>query len=221
MRGLHIAMACMLLACGSSEHSPRKPAADSGLDALDPDSLIVTSGEIARVSATRFETSSGALRAQLAGDGPAVAELRFHFRGPTEEATPLASGELRRQIGLKLRAQDGCNVVYAMWHIEPTRGLSISAKINPGEHESSACGDAGYRFLDAREEHEVAVIEADSEHTLRAGISGRDLRVYADGKLSWLGELPAEAFDFDGPAGVRTDNGVFDMEFRVGDAARP
>lgn len=216
-----VAAASSLLACASADHASHKPAADSGLGALDPDNLIVTSGEITRVSATRFETSSGALRAQLAGDGPSVAELRFRFRGPTEQATPLASGEIRRQVGLKLRAQDGCNVVYAMWHIEPTRGLSISVKINPGEHESSACGDAGYRFLDAREEHEVQVIEADSQHSLRAGISGRDLQVYADGKLSWVGELPAEAFEFDGPAGLRSDNGVFDMEFRVGDAARP
>jgi hypothetical protein len=183
--------------------------------------LVVTSGEIKRVSATRFETSSGAMRAQLKGTGPDVAELRFRFRGPTEEDVPLASGEIRRQIGLKLRAQDGCNVVYAMWHIEPTRGLSISVKSNPDQHESSACGDSGYKFLEPREDHEVPEIEADSEHMLRAAISRKDLQVYADGKLSWVGELPEEAFGFEGPAGVRSDNGKFDMEFRVGDAARP
>ncbi|HET8937248.1 MAG TPA: hypothetical protein VFN67_27590 [Polyangiales bacterium] len=213
-----------LVACAGSEHSTRAVspnAADSGLGALDPSSLVVTSGEITRVSATRFETSSGAMRAQRKGKGPDVAELRFHFRGPTEDDVPLSSGEIRRQIGLKLRAQDGCNVVYAMWHIEPSRGLSISVKSNPDKHESSACGDGGYTFLEAREEHEVQEIEADSEHTLRAAIAGKDLQVYADGKLSWVAELPEEALGFDGPAGVRTDNGIFDMEFRVGDAARP
>jgi hypothetical protein len=161
------------------------------------------------------------MRAQLAAPGPATAELRFHFRGPTEAEVPLASGELRRQIGIKLRARDGCNVVYAMWHIEPTRGLSISVKSNPSKHESSACGDAGYQSLEPREQQDVPVIEADSQHTLRASILGDDLQVYADGKLSWVAELPAEAFSFDGPMGVRSDNGVFDMEFRVGDAARP
>lgn len=213
-----------LVACAGSEHSTRATspnAADSGLGALDPNNLVVTSGEIKRVSATRFETSSGAMRAELKGTGPDNAELRFRFRGPTADDVPLASGEIRRQIGIKLRAQDGCNVVYAMWHIEPTRGLSISVKSNPDKHESAACGDAGYTFLEPREEHDVQDIEADSEHTLRAGISGKDLKVYTDGKLSWVAELPEEAFGFDGPAGVRTDNGIFDMEFRVGDAARP
>jgi hypothetical protein len=227
-----MAATLLLTACAASDPSPRttsQPAADSGWSALDPASLTVTSGEITRLSATRFETSSGSLRAQLAGSDPGAAELRFRFRGPTGEGheMPLSSGELRRQIGIKLRAQDGCNVVYAMWRIEPTRGLNISVKSNPGKHESSVCGDAGYTQLEARELHEVQVIETDSEHTLRAGISGTDFKVYADGKLSWAGKLPAEAFDFDGPVGIRSDNGVFDMEFRISrstrmlDAARP
>jgi hypothetical protein len=105
-----------------------------------------------------------------------------------------------------------------MWRIEPTHGLNVQVKSNPDKHESSACGDGGYTTIDPSEEHDVKTIEPDSEHTLRAAIAGKDLQMYADGKLSWVGRLPDAAFDFDGPAGLRTDNGVFDIEFRVGDA---
>jgi hypothetical protein len=214
-------VAALLTACAASDHSPpttaQAAAAGSGLDALDPTSLVVTSGAIKRLNATRFETSSGAMRATLAGTGVDAAELRFHYLGPNDQndEVPLASGELRRQVGLKLRAQDGCNVVYVMWRIEPPSGLNVSVKSNPDKHESRACADAGYSTVQPREQQQVQTVEVNSEHTLRASISGTDLQVYADAKLSWLGALPPEAFDFDGPAGIRSDNGAFDMEFRV------
>lgn len=205
-----------LVACASALVT----CAGSSLGALDPSNLVVTSGEIQRLDATRFETHSGALRAQLATKGPSSAELRFHFVGPTVEAVPLASGELRRQIGLKLRAQDSCNVIYAMWRIEPNGGLEIALKSNRGLHRHAECGDRGYRTLRPRERRAVADVQPSSDHSLRASLHDHELQVYADGKLSWAGDLPAEAFAFDGPLGVRSDNGVFDVEFRVGDAQR-
>jgi hypothetical protein len=205
-------LSSLCLACGGSS-----------LGTLDPSNLVVTSGEIKRLGATTFETRSGAMRAQLAakGPGPRAAELRFHFVGPTAQDVPLASGEIRRQIGLKLRAQDSCNVIYAMWHIAPSRGLDISVKSNPGKHQHAECGDHGYQVLGPREREPVPEIEPDSDHSLRAAIEGNELQVYADGKLSWVGELPGDALALDGPAGVRSDNGVFDVEFRVGSAQRP
>ena len=41
-------------------------------------------------------------------------------------------GELRRQFGLKLRAQDACNLVYVMWRIEPASKLVVSIKCRTG-----------------------------------------------------------------------------------------
>jgi hypothetical protein len=41
------------------------------------------------------------------------------------------------------------------------------------------------------------------------------LRVEVDGALAWRGTLPAEAFAFDGPVGIRTDNGRFAVDLRV------
>ena len=60
---------------------------------------------------------------------------------------PLASGEMRRQFGLKLRAEDACNLVYAMWRIEPESKLVVSVKSNPGQHTSAQCGNRGYQNI--------------------------------------------------------------------------
>jgi hypothetical protein len=37
----------------------------------------------------------------------------------------------------------------------------------------------------------------------------------ADGVTSWQGQLPDAVFTFDGPVGVRSDNGDFDVELRA------
>jgi hypothetical protein len=141
-----------------------------------------------------------------------VAELRFTYLGATREQKPLHSGEMRRQVGLKLRARDGCNVVYVMWRLEPKAGLVVSMKHNPGMHRSDDCGNGGYRTVKPRSKGPVPVLEPGDSHTLRAELQGAELEVRVDGRSVWKGTLPAEALTFDGPVGLRTDNGRFDVE---------
>ena len=141
-----------------------------------------------------------------------VAELRFTYLGATREQKPLASGEMRRQVGLKLRARDGCNVVYVMWRIEPKPGLVVSVKSNPGMHRSDDCGNGGYQTVKPRTKARVPELEAGDRHTLRAELQGATLTVRVDGEPVWQGALPAEALSFDGPVGLRTDNGRFQVE---------
>jgi hypothetical protein len=143
-----------------------------------------------------------------------AAEIRFVYRGPSTVEKPLASGELRRQIGLRLRARDACNVVYVMWHIEPTHRIEVSVKANPELDTHAKCGDRGYSFVRPSwsSDGEKAV-RIGEQHALRAAILGHDLQVTADGRLCWKGRLPDAAFTFDGPAGVRSDNGSFDFTF--------
>jgi hypothetical protein len=50
--------------------------------------------------------------------------------------------EMRRQSGLKLRAQNGCNLVYAMWRSEPESKLGVSVTRNPGLNASSERGNS-------------------------------------------------------------------------------
>ena len=50
---------------------------------------------------------------------------------------------------------------------------------------------------------------------LGAELHGARLVVKTDGRETWVGELPAPALDFDGPVGVRSDNGEFSVQLRA------
>lgn len=204
---------------------PARGAADaappSELRPVAPSELRVTSGSIIPISATEFEINSPVLRAELGQMPRSSAELSFTYRGPSQDEEPLTSGELRRQVGLKVRAQDTCNVLYVMWHIEPSAGLHVSVKSNPGQSLHSECGDRGYIFLDAAASRPVSAIGIGEQHVLRASIVGEELRVLADGVESWVGRLPAEAFRFDGPIGLRSDNGELTVELRADPSDAP
>jgi hypothetical protein len=54
---------------------------------------------------------------------------------------------MRRQFGLKLRAQDPCNLVYAIWRIDPESKLVVSVKRNPNARNSAECGNHGYENI--------------------------------------------------------------------------
>lgn len=146
--------------------------------------------------------------------GP-ITELRFAYLGPSAEQKPLSSGEMRSQIGLKLRAEDGCNLLYAMWRIEPKPGLVVSLKRNPGMHSSGDCGNGGYTNLRPRRGLRVPAFRPGERHAIRTEERGDELRVLVDGAPAWEGTLPPEALSLRGPAGFRSDNGRFDLELFV------
>src|SRR5262249_42847765 len=75
----------------------------------------VTKGSVAALNGVRVRVSEPKMRAVAPDSDGNAAELRFVYQGPTSETTALASGEVRRQLGLKLRAQNGCNLLYVMW----------------------------------------------------------------------------------------------------------
>jgi hypothetical protein len=150
------------------------------------------------------------------GGGQAI-ELRFRYLGITAQVDRLGSGELRQQLGLKLRAQDACNVVYAMWRIAPQPGLVVSIKSNPNRHASAQCGNAGYRNVTPRTTRPVPVLRPGEAHRLRADIAGSSLRIAVDGSVVWEGEL-GEGVPAEGPVGLRSDNARFEVEV-LADAA--
>lgn len=155
------------------------------------------------------------MRAETAVAGPAdAAELHFIYRGPSHETSLLANGTLRRQIGVKVRARDTCNVVYVMWHIAPTTGIHVSVKFNPSAHTHQACGATGYLNVPATKSSPIREISARTLRVLRAAIHGDRIEVIVDGTPVWEGVLPQEARSLRGPAGVRSDNGEFDFVMR-------
>ena len=113
-------------------------------------------------------------------------------------------------LSLKLRAQDACNLVYAMWRIEPNRNLCFMS--NPGEHSSAQCGNRGYQNIKLRRTSPVPALKPGATHTLRAQMNGAEMQVFADNSLVWEGSVGADALRFDGPVGIRSDNTRLQIE---------
>lgn len=209
-------VACILLVSCISVSSDAK--ASSGGDtftAVDPSSVNITWGNATRRSRTTLVVRDDSIRGELGRNHRDAAELSFVYRGISSKEQPLANGEMRRQIGLKLRAYDQCNVVYVMWHIEPDQGIRVQVKSNPGQNTHKQCGARGYINVKPHWSKPIKPISIDERRTLRATIIGTELQVMADGELVWRGQLPEKAFMFDGPVGLRTDNGNFDIEVRI------
>ena len=165
--------------------------------------------------------SSRAVVRAMAGDGAnQIAEIRFRYLGATATQKPLASGELRRQIGLKLHAADSCNVVYVMWRLEPVSRIVVSVKRNAGLHRHAQCGAHGYQTIAPRRHAAPPPIRVGDVHTLRAGLRGTTLTVRVDGRAAWQGMLAKEPPA--GPPGLRTDNTRVVLEyFAAGFAPSP
>jgi hypothetical protein len=133
-------------------------------------------------------------------------EVHFTYLGPTESTATLGNGEVRRQFGVKLRAQNACNLLYVMWWAAPTPNLVVSMKHNPGMQSSSQCRDGGYDNLQPARWIRLPELQSGSSHILRADIDNEDLQVRIDGELMWEGQVPPAAMSFDGPVGLRSDN---------------
>lgn len=182
------------------------------LISVDPNLLTITEGHITKVGPANFIIRES-MRGQLGHESKNSAEIDFVYRGPSVKTEPFASGEVRRQIGIKLRTQDTCNVIYVMWYVFPTHGVHVSVKNNPGD--SSQCGDNGYIGINPKLIKLAPPILVGENHTLRASVVGTDLQILADNVLVWQGELPKEAFSFDGPVGIRSDNINVDVKMKV------
>ncbi|GMU11531.1 hypothetical protein [Corallococcus caeni] len=187
------------------------PPAPGGLVPVTQRQLHVTEGQLVSLAedapdGTHFAIEVPRQRAVVPETTGDEAELRFTWLGITDPAIPLASGQQREQVGLKLRARDGCNVIYAMWRIAPSAGIVVNFKRNPDDHESAECGNAGYTTVRPRFMEPLDKLSPGESHVLRARIDADVLTVYADGKRVWEGVLPADALVLEGPAGMRTDN---------------
>src|SRR5579862_3524801 len=113
--------------------------------AIPSSDLCVTEGKIETAPGDRLTVDAEKMRAYVNESTPPAIETRFTYVGPTAEESRLGSGEVRRQFGLKLRAQNACNLVYVMWRFEPEAKIVVSVKRNPGQTTSAECGNRGYR----------------------------------------------------------------------------
>ena len=102
-----VILLAVLAACKDHAVIPADPEPTLPLAPVAPARICVTTGALTAAAAVTAPT----FRAVCAtGDGPATrSALAFTFRGDTERTRALASGQIRRQVGLKLRAANGCN----------------------------------------------------------------------------------------------------------------
>ena len=181
--------------------------------------LCVTEGAIEQASGNRMSVNVPKMRAFVTVATAQDVEARFTYLGETAGEKPLGSGEMRRQFGLKLRAQDACNLVYAMWRIEPESKLVVSVKSNPGQHTSAECANRGYRNIKPVHSGPVPVLRPGVTHTLRAQLNEAEMRVYADNNLVWEGNVGSLGGRLDGPVGIRSDNAKLEIELRAGQSS--
>ncbi len=175
----------------------------------------MTEGVISELPGLRLAVNVPKMRAYLNAPTPPVLEAQFVYLGASENEAELAPGEIRRQFGLKLRAQDACNLVYVIWRVEPKARLVVSVKSNPGEHISTQCGNGGYRNIKPRSSSPVPVLYSGAVHTIHAEMHETEMRVSIDGSVVWVGSVGQEALAFDGPVGIRSDNVRLQIELRA------
>jgi hypothetical protein len=121
---------------------------------------------------------------------------------------------VRSQFGIKLRAQDTCNIVYIMWHFAPDQKIAVSVKRNPGQRTHEECLDRGYiNNIKPRVSAPAPPVHPDEPHSLSASMQGSNLSVMADERVVWQGDLGPVAMEFNGPVGLRSDNArvIFDF----------
>jgi len=88
--------------------------------------LCVTEGTIEDAGHDHMSVDVPKMRAYVTRASEQSVEVRFRYAGPTPKESALGSGQMRRQFGLKLRAQDPCNLVYVTWRIDPESKLVVS-----------------------------------------------------------------------------------------------
>jgi len=218
---LSLAAALIIPAAKAQLGRPFRPGADSLLfdqgerSRTELKDWNVSDGRIEKAKGNRLMTQSKEMRATLKQDTPQHVTVSFTYFGPSREVSRLGSGEIRHQFGIKLRAQDICNLVYVMWNFD-TQKIAISVKTNPGQRTHEECLDRGY-ISDVRADIKTdpPALHVDEPHILAAELDGQHLSVTADGRVVWRGTLPALVLQFHVPVGLRSDNAQVVFDYSV------
>ncbi len=195
----------LLLALAACSRAPTTPSI--AVETVPPDRICVTHGVMRGT-----EVTDPTFRAVSTISGGDSAQLTFQMHDWPVETRALRSGEVRHQLGLKLRAADGCNLVYVMWRLDPPRpSLEVQVKRNPGAHVNDECGVEGYTRVRPDLRARIPYASPGEQHTLQAEIHGDALTAWVDGKVAWHGQLPDDVRNLEGPAGLRSDNLAYDI----------
>ncbi len=194
---------------------PTYPAygqAAAGEYSVPRSSLCVTQGSVAGLGDRRLSVTVPAMHAYVNRPTADSVELRFTYRGATDEHSRPAAAGSAAQFGLELRAAGACNLIYVMWPLKPGSTLSVAVKSNPALRRGAQCGNDGEQTIKPRFSAALPPLLPGEPHRLRAELDGRQLRAMVDGERIWEGLLDAAAAALSGPVGLRTDNVRLDFE---------
>ena len=184
---------------------------------VDLGKLCVTEGAIDKAAGGHLSVNVPKMRAYINAWTAQAIEVRFTYLGPTGSESALGSGEMRRQFGLKLHAQDPCNLIYAMWRIDPESTLVVSVKRNPGARTSAECGNRGYENVNPSSASAVPRLRPGESHTLRAEMKKEELKIFVDNHEVWEGVVGSDAAGPQGQAGIRSDNARLEFDLKAGE----
>lgn len=180
------------------------------------DHLCVTAGELKNGPGDSLQVDAETMRAYVHAWTSQRIESKFVYLGPTKEVARFGSGAIRLQFGLSLENDNPCNVIYAMWRIEPESDVVVSVKRNSGQTKSSECTNNGYRNIRPRKTAAVPKLNEGDTHTLKAELTGEELRVSVDETEVWEGSVYPEAKGLSGAVGVRSDNVRLNFDVKAG-----
>jgi hypothetical protein len=204
------------LGCGRSA-APAKSDPTAKLSPAKTAGLCITKGTVGPAEGQvlrETRVDDPVVRGFAKGSTGDAAAIDFVYRGKTDTSVPLASGDVRAQLGLKLRAADGCNLVYVMWRFEPKPEVVVQVKSNPGKHTHEECGANGYTRVKPAKSAKVFPPVVGASHRMWAELDGDSLVAWIDDRIVWQGTLP-DVKDLQGPAGFRTDNVKADLALLV------
>lgn len=175
--------------------------------------MCITNGQVQPDSLNKLELASATTRGVVTTPTTQKAKIVFTYQAAIENS-PDNLNDLR-QIGIKLHAMNSCNVLYAMW---PVAGgpVKVSLKRNDGmvyHEECKSVPKQGYTLLTPSSSVSVPPLVEGVQHTLQAEYDNTTVRVYADGRLVWIGNLSRNQIPFDGPVGFRSDGGIFKLRY--------
>ncbi len=192
----------------------KKPATPLNLRLVGLSSFVSTADTFTELASGEMSVSNPTIRATVRGSVGQHARVVFTYVGNTASSAPLADGELRRQMAIKLLAQDLCNTLYVSWQFAPNARLQVLEKYNPGVSNFDVCGADGYTVVAPSASSPVPSVSVGSTHTLEAQIDSKNvLTVWADGKQVWQGSVATAVKHMTGPVGLRTDNAAFHLRY--------
>ncbi len=203
----------IILTLGFAAASAQAPLTQSTLT-IDRQTLCITEGAIDTTSNQRLTVNTPKMRAYVNRSTAQTIAATFTYLGPSQNQEALGSGAIRRQFGLKLHAQNACNLIYAMWRFEPKSQIVVSVKANPNQHSSAECGNSGYQNIKPLQFAPVPAPQPGSQHQLQAQMNGSHLQVFVDNAIVWNGAVAKTAL-LEGPVGIRSDNVKLEMELHV------